>query len=315
MNSKNTYPINSIFLAGPTATGKTALAIALAKRLQAEVITVDSAQVYRGMDIGTAKPNKSEMAGVRHHLIDVHDVTCPFNVAEFIAHVESILEDMKKRDVFPIFAGGTGLYFQALLEGLPTTPPANATVRARLEILETKELYQILQKKDPEYAGSITVNDRHKILRANEILVTTQKRVSAFQKKTKPLHCSQLNPKCYFIYRPRPIIYERLNIRAKHMCENGLLQEVEVLRAKGIESNLNAKKAIAYQQPLQYLKGELTYEKMLEKLQQANRNYAKRQFTWFKRLPAFTSVDLETLTTEEFLEVCLKDLGLYSKNF
>ena len=99
------------------------------------------------------------------------------------------------------------------------------------------------------------------------------------------------------------------------MCENGLLQEVEVLRAKGIESNLNAKKAIAYQQPLQYLKGELTYEKMLEKLQQANRNYAKRQFTWFKRLPAFTSVDLETLTTEEFLEVCLKDLGLYSKNF
>lgn len=147
MNSRNTYPFNALFLAGPTASGKTSLAIALAKRLQADVITVDSAQVYKGMDIGTAKPNSTEMEGVVHHLIDVHDVTCPFSVADFIAHVEILLKDMKKRGVFPIFAGGTGLYFQALLEGLPSTPPANLSVRARLEVLETGELYQILQKK------------------------------------------------------------------------------------------------------------------------------------------------------------------------
>ncbi|MFZ4673442.1 MAG: tRNA (adenosine(37)-N6)-dimethylallyltransferase MiaA [Chlamydiia bacterium] len=310
MNLRNTYPFNALFLAGPTASGKTSLAIALAKRLQAEVITVDSAQVYKGMDIGTAKPDSTEMEGVVHHLIDVHDVTCPFSVAEFIAHVEILLKDMKKRGVFPIFAGGTGLYFQALLEGLPSTPPANLSVRARLEVLETGELYQILQKKDPDYAKRITSNDRHKILRANEILVTTQKRVSDFQEKTKPFHCSQLNPKCFFIYRPRPILYERLNMRAKHMCENGLIEEVEILLKKGIESNPNAKKAIAYQQPLQYLKGELSYEKMLLELQQANRNYAKRQFTWFKRMDAFTPIDLETVGTQDFIELCIKELQI-----
>jgi len=314
VNSKNIYLYNSIFLAGPTASGKTSLAIALAKRLNAEVITVDSAQVYKGMDIGTAKPNFQEMDGVRHHLIDVHDVTSPFNVAEFIAHVEIILKDMKKRGVFPIFAGGTGLYFQALLEGLPCTPPSNTSVRARLEVLDTKELYAILEKKDPEYAKKITINDRHKILRANEILVTTQKKVSDFQEKTKSFYCSQLNPKCYFIHRPRTVLYERLNKRAKDMCENGLIHEVESLLAKGIETNLNAKKAIAYQQPLKYLKGELSYEKMLEELQQANRNYAKRQFTWFKKMRDFLSIDLETLSDEEFVEMCLKDLGVFSSN-
>jgi tRNA dimethylallyltransferase len=165
VNSKNTYPFNALFLAGPTAAGKTLLAIELAKRLNGEVITVDSAQVYKGMDIGTAKPTKEEMGGITHHLLDVHPVTTPFNVAEFLAHVENILQDMEKRGVFPIFAGGTGLYFQALLEGVPATPPANSSVRTRLEVLSTSELYALLEKKDPEYAKTITINDRHKIAR------------------------------------------------------------------------------------------------------------------------------------------------------
>ncbi len=309
MNSENTYPFNALFLAGPTAAGKTLLAIELAKRLNGEVITVDSAQVYKGMDIGTAKPTKEEMGGITHHLLDVHPVTTPFNVAEFLAHVENILQDMEKRGVFPIFAGGTGLYFQALLEGVPATPPANPSVRTRLEVLSTTELYALLEKKDPEYAKTITINDRHKIIRGNEILIATQKKVSDFKKKFKPKYCALLNPKAYFIYRPRPVLYERLNERAKFMCENGLLKEVESLLGMGLEMNFNAKKAIAYQQPLKYLKGEVSYERMLEELQQANRNYAKRQFTWFKRMELFTHVDLETISTEAFIDLCLADLG------
>lgn len=310
MNSKNTFPYNCLFLAGPTAAGKTALAIQLAKRLNGEVITVDSAQVYKGMNIGTAKPTPEEMDGVVHHLIDVHDVTAPFNVSEFLQHVNKILEDMKRRGVFPIFAGGTGLYFQALFEGIANTPPSNTSVRARLEILDTKELYALLEKKDPKYAQTITINDRHKILRANEILVTTQKKVSDFKEKIKVGNCKELVPKAYFIYRPRNVLYERLNHRAKFMCENGLLEEVEALVRKGIETNLNAKKAIAYQQPLKYLKGELSFEKMLEELQQANRNYAKRQFTFFKRLDYFEQIDLESFSEGAFIQKVLSDLSL-----
>lgn len=289
------------------------MAIQLAKRLNGEVVTVDSAQVYRGMNIGTAKPTVEEMDGVAHHLIDVHDVTAPFNVAEFLQHVERILVDMKERGVFPIFAGGTGLYFQALFEGLATTPPSNTSVRARLEILATNELYALLLKKDPKYAQTITANDRHKILRANEILVTTQKKVSDFKEKIKSGHLKELVPKAYFIYRPRSVLYERLNHRAKYMCENGLLEEVEALVRKGIETNLNAKKAIAYQQPLKYLKGELSFEKMVEELQQANRNYAKRQFTFFKRLDYFEQIDLEMISQEAFIQKVIQDLSLEAK--
>jgi len=302
VNSKNTYPFNCLFLAGPTGAGKTAIAIQLAKRLNGEVITVDSAQVYRGMNIGTAKPSLEEQDGVRHHLIDVQDVHNPFNVSLFLDHVEKILEDMFARGVFPIFSGGTGLYFQALYEGVAQTPPTQPSVRNRLELLETGDLYRILLQKDPVYAATITANDRHKILRANEILIITQKKVSDFQERVKKGLVATLVPKAYFIYRPRPILYEQLNKRAELMCQTGLLEEVEALLQKGLELNPNAKKAISYQQPLKYLKGEISYEKMLIELQQANRNYAKRQFTWFRRLDYFTQVNLEESSVDSFLE-------------
>jgi tRNA dimethylallyltransferase len=308
VNSKNLYLYNSIVLAGPTATGKTALAIKLAKKFNGEVITVDSAQVYKGMDIGTAKPSLAEMDGVLHHLIDVHDVDKPFNVATFVEHVDQVLKDIFSRGKIPIFAGGTGMYFQAIIEGLPITPPANLSVRARLELLSTEELWELLCKKDPAYAETITFNDRHKILRANEILITTQQKISTQKARYKTQECAKLSCKAYFIYRPRPILYQRLNDRAKFMCENGLLQEVESLICKGIELNHSAKKAIAYQQPLRYLKGEISYEKMLEELQQANRNYAKRQFTWFKRFDYYEPVDLELISDDQFLSKVHEDL-------
>ncbi|MFZ4673824.1 MAG: tRNA (adenosine(37)-N6)-dimethylallyltransferase MiaA [Chlamydiia bacterium] len=310
MNSKNTYPYNSLFLAGPTAAGKTSVAIELAKRLNGEVITVDSAQVYRGMDIGTAKPSIEQRDGVVHHLIDVQDVHKPFNVSLFLEHVELILRDMETRGVFPIFAGGTGLYFQALYEGLPTTPPSQPSVRNRLELLQTADLYQLLLIKDPAYAKTITSNDRNKIIRANEILIITQKKVSDFQERTKSDRLKTLNPKAFFIYRPREVLYERLNLRAKQMCENGLIDEVQALVQKGIELNVSAKKAISYQQPLKYLKGEVSYEKMLQELQQANRQYAKRQFTWFKRMEYFCQVNLEEIGETTFVDLVLKEFFL-----
>lgn len=284
--------IKAYFLAGPTGVGKTQFAIDLAKKINGAVLTVDSVQVYQGMDIGTAKPTLEEQQGIPHYLTDLISPITPFNVHEFIFHANRALEEVISKDQVPIFSGGTGFYFRALLEGLPNTPKKDEKLREELEKEETTKLFERLRQLDFEYSQTITHNDRQRIVRALEIIELTKKKVSTFAPSKPEGLLSELEPHAYFLTRPREEIYHRLEKRAIEMCEGGLLDEVKALMDLGFEQNPSAARAIAYQEPLLYLKNQITYEEMIKMLQKANRNYAKRQWTWFRGDPLFKELDL-----------------------
>ena len=302
-----------IIIAGPTAAGKSSLAISLAELYGGEIISADSMQVYSGMNIGTAKPTKEELFRVPHHLIDIREVNDPFNVVDFYYEARHCCHLVHNRENMPLIVGGSGFYLHSLLYGPPSGPPSMPELRKSLEEeierLGCETLYERLKHFDPQYAASITKNDKQKIIRALEIVTLTGKMVSKLSWKAR-CYPQNYNFRCWFLHRPRENLYKRIEARCDKMIEQGLLQEVATLDKMGLRSNTSASQAIGYRQALEFLDSKQSKEDYLHfvtTFKQASRNYAKRQFTWFRREPLFRWLDLDMHDKETALEMIRQD--------
>lgn len=276
-----------IVVAGPTASGKTALAIELARALGGEVVSADSMQIYRQMDIGTAKPTAEEQALARHHMIDVAEPGEEYSVSRYAREATACVEDILGRGRMPIVCGGTGLYIEALVRGHGFSEGGQRTaLRAELEQLWQRDpapLLEELARVDPESAGRIHPNDKKRVLRALEVYRATGETISAHNARTR-----SLPPRFDALWlglapQPRQVLYDRIDQRVTAMLEQGLVQEVHRLWGCGLLEG-TAGQAIGYKELLGYLKGEMTLEQAADLVRQKSRNYAKRQLTWFRHV-------------------------------
>lgn len=304
-----------IVIAGPTGVGKTKHSLVLGAMLGGEIISADSMQVYRGMDIGTAKVGKEDRLRIRHHLIDIRDLIEKFTVMEFYQEAMRAIRDIVARDLVPIVVGGTGFYLHALIYGPPQGPPSVPEVRSQLEKeMEesgTEALYDRLCQMDPEYAKTITSSDRHKIIRALEIITLTTKKVSDFPKTKKEE--TAFDFRCWFLYMPKEELYPLIEMRCDEMIAAGLIEEVKELEKQGLLQNSSASQSIGYRQCLEFLKSPGTpedFDKFVASFKRASRRYAKRQFTWFKKEPLFRWLNVHQMPIEKSCELIIKDYQL-----
>lgn len=305
-----------IVIAGPTACGKSKFALTLALAMGGEIISGDSMQIYRGMDIGTAKPTAAERDLVPHHLLDIRNVNESFNVVDFYYEARHCCQSVLERGNVPIVVGGSGFYLHSLMYGPPSGPPSIPEVRkgieAEMEQMGSEFLFERLRQLDPQYANTITKYDKQKIVRALEIITLTGKKVSRLpwvsQTKTQ-----NFDFRCWFLHRPKDHLYRRIDTRCDVMLGGGFLEEVERLEKEGLRDNSSASQAIGYRQALEYLQSNRTtadYRNFVESFKQATRKYAKRQFTWFRREPLFRWLDLDLHDTEMLLEAIEKDYDI-----
>lgn len=283
----NTKKKPLVIITGPTAVGKTALSVQLARCIGGEIISADSMQVYRHMDIGSAKVTKEEMDGVPHHLIDVLDPTEEFNVVTFQTMAKKALEEIYDRDHIPVIAGGTGFYIQALLYDIDFTETDEDTeFRKELEAAAAAEgaeaLHERLRAVDPESAEAIHANNVKRVIRALEYYAQTGKKISDHNKAER----QKESPYQFFYYvltTDRPVLYERIDRRVDLMLEQGLVDEVRKLKEMGCDRSLVSMQGLGYKEILSYLDGELTLDEAVYILKRDTRHFAKRQLTWFKR--------------------------------
>jgi len=278
------------FLMGPTASGKTQLAVELVKRFPFEIISVDSALIYRGMNIGTAKPDDHILAVAPHHLINIRDPSEIYSAAQFREDALSIIKDIQARHKTPLLVGGTMLYFRALEKGLAVMPSSDAVIRAQLSA-EAKEkgwavLHDRLTSIDPIAAARIHPNDPQRIQRALEVYLLSGKNLSSWQQEQDHLAISY--DICHLVVSPeeRNTLHTRIAARFKQMLSAGLVEEVKALYARGdLSIEMPALRSVGYRQIWQYLAGEYSYDEMQERAMAATRQLAKRQLTWLRRWP------------------------------
>lgn len=311
--SQNQKKQKVIVIAGPTAVGKTALAIDIAEIIGGEIISADSMQIYRNMDIGTAKATKEQQKRVIHHLLDLKDVNETFNVSEYYKAAHTACRQILLKGLVPIVVGGSGFYVHTFLYGPPNGPPSNPEIRRKLEDqldqLGAESLYERLEILDPNYAKTITIRDKHKIVRALEIITITKQKVSEI-----PIPKTDLSPiynfRPWFIHLPKEIIYEKVNDRCDEMIASGFIDEVKLLEKQGLRENYSASQAIGYRQCLEFLDSKQTQEdrqKFIEEFKKVSRKYVKRQFTWFKKEPHFRWLNLDEVGYEKAKEFILQD--------
>ena len=273
----------SIF--GPTAVGKSKLAVEIAKNFSGEIISADSMQVYRGMDIGTAKPTIEQRQGIPHHLIDIRDPDKEWTVSDFVEETKHLIPAIEARGNVSMIVGGAGLYLWALLEGFVfPIAPADKKLRAELEKEDPANLYSQLKAIDPSAAQKIHLNDKKRIIRALEVYKLTGKPISQIQRSEEPrISFSGSEPILIGLTLPRDILYRRIEERIDRMMAAGLIDEVKVLLAKGYPKDLPSFQALGYKEVIEYLDGKWDQEKMVSELKKRTRNFARRQMTWFKR--------------------------------
>mgnify|MGYP005870786561 FL=1 len=278
---------NIICIAGPTASGKTALAATLAKELNGEVVSCDSMQVYKHMDIGTAKPTLEEMQGIPHHMIDVAEPWEDFSVSRYCEMAAPIVDDIISRGKTAVIAGGTGLYMDALIRGNAFAPFPATGVRERLEAQADAEgmeaMLSRLRAVDPDAARRLHLSDRKRILRALEVYLETGETITEHNRKTQavPPRYSPLWLGLDFARRGE--LYRRIDLRVGLMLEQGLVEEIRGLLADGIPEKATAMQAIGYKEFVDALDGRCTIEEAADQVRQSSRRYAKRQLTWFRR--------------------------------
>ncbi len=276
-----------IIVTGPTAVGKTALSVALAKRLCGEIISADSMQVYRHMDIGSAKVSEEEMGGVRHHLIDILEPSEEFNVARFKQLAGEAVRDIASRGAVPIVAGGTGFYIQALLYDIDFTQTTeDPAFRREMEEKAGREgpmaIHALLREVDPRAADAIHANNVKRVIRALEFNRQTGMRISDHNEAERQKE-SAFNSYYYVLTTDRPALYERIDRRVDQMMEQGLVGEVERLRAMGCRRDMVSMQGLGYKEILSYLDGEISLDEAVRIIKRDTRHFAKRQLTWFKR--------------------------------
>jgi tRNA dimethylallyltransferase len=285
-----------LVICGPTASGKTAWAMQLAKRYPLEIISADSRQVYRRMDIGTAKATVEEQTEIPHHMIDLIDPDQEFSVADFVDRTRPLIEEINRAGKLPCVVGGTGLYIKALLGGLAPLPSADEALRAALHRRESSTgvgtLHQELQKIDPISAAAIHPNNLIRIVRALEVYHLAGRKMSELHAghrfAEQPYRVMQLAPQM-----ERDQLYRKIDSRAKQMLADGLIAETEGLVA-AYSAKLKALQTLGYREVLGFLAGDLDYAQMLDKIAQHTRQYAKRQLTWFRKESEIIWVDSST---------------------
>ncbi len=304
-----------IVIGGPTCVGKTQHSLIIAKALGGEIISADSIQVYQGMDIGTAKASLDERKEVTHHLIDIRELSQTFNVADFYSEAMRAIRSALARDRVPVVVGGTGFYLHALIYGPPMGPPSEPDLRTQLEgemeAKGTDALFERLKGLDPDYAATITRNDRQKIVRGLEIISLTNDKVSSF--KGASVSEQHYDFRCWFLYMPREALYPFIEMRCDEMIASGFIDEVKRLKEMGLAENLSASQAIGYRQCLEFLKSDQTHEdfdNFINRFKQASRQYAKRQFTWFRKEPLFRWLNIENVPIERSAELIIQDYEL-----
>jgi tRNA dimethylallyltransferase len=282
------------YLTGATAVGKSQVGLALARQLDAEIISLDSMAIYRGMDIGTAKPTPEEQAQVPHHLIDIVDPSEEFSIERYLDAAHAAIADVKSRGREVLFVGGTPLYLKALLRGLSSGPPADWQMReeiaAEVALVGSEALHQRLEQLDPLAASQIHPHDTRRLIRALEVFRTTGSPISHEQ-----LHFDQGTPaeecRAFVLRRPREEQHERINTRVEQMFERGLIDEVNNLITEGKQLGRTASQAVGYQEVIEFLAGG-DYDTMVAKIKTRTRRFAKRQGTWFRSLCECRFVDI-----------------------
>ncbi len=276
-----------IVLTGPTATGKTALAVALAQKLGGEVVSADSMQLYRGMDIGTAKPTAAEMGGVPHHMFDVADPEEDFSVSRYVELAAACVEDIHARGRVPILAGGTNLYIDSLLSGRSFAEKGDGALREQLGAEYDAEGGEAMLRKlaavDPERAEKLNAGDKRRIVRALEIYALTGETITAHDAETRKLPPRYTSARFALNFADRETLYRRIDRRVDAMLAQGLVEEVQALLDRGVPPEATAMQAIGYKEIAEALRGECGMEEAVARVKLGSRRYAKRQLTWLRR--------------------------------
>lgn len=280
-----------LILLGPTGVGKTGASILLAKMLDTEIISADSMQVYRGMDIGTAKPTREEMEMIRHHMVDVVDPSESFSAGRYTEEIAPVIERLHQRGKIPIIVGGTGLYIKAVTRGIFSGPPADWNLREELLSLEEKRegtLFSCLQEMDPVTAGKVERNDVRRVLRALEVCIKSSQKMSFLQDTlTRPMPYEFIK---IGLTRERKELYGIINHRVDAMFGDGLIEEVERLLIR--RPGMTPLQAIGYKEIALYLEGAIALDEAADLIKRNTRRYAKRQFTWFRKEDGITWIDI-----------------------
>ncbi|RUO59862.1 tRNA (adenosine(37)-N6)-dimethylallyltransferase MiaA [Pseudidiomarina marina] len=308
-----------ICLYGPTAAGKTGLAIALTQHLPCDIISVDSALIYRGMDIGTAKPTAEELAQAPHRLIDICDPAESYSAAQFAADARREIDNIIAAGRIPLLVGGTMLYFKALLEGMSKLPEADAAIRAQLtrelEQKGSEALHTELRQVDPQSAQRIHPNDPQRLLRALEVYRISGKTISEL---TEARHGALPYPIIQIAVAPsdRAVLHDRIALRFRQMVEQGFIDEVEQLRQRSdLHIDLPSIRCVGYRQAWQYLDGEFDFEEMINRGIFATRQLAKRQLTWLRKWPGIHWLETESPTlVQDALAICAKPAQLFTQS-
>lgn len=293
--------MKGIVIAGPTGVGKTELSIKLAKALNAEIISADSAQVYEEMNIGTAKIEENEMQGIIHHMIDVVEPVKKYSVGDYQRKVDEILNSNEEKNI--LLVGGTGLYIDSVVRGLSALPESDLAIREKLMNEDGDKLFEILKEIDPESAESIHPNNKRRVERAVEVFYQTGEKFSILSKKN--IKGNNFKFLKVALERDREHLYDRINLRVEIMMENGLLEEVKYLYKKygDILKKINI---IGYSELISYINEEISLEDAKELIKKNSRNYAKRQFTWFKNDHEYIWYDLDKMTQDEIFSDILQ---------
>jgi len=292
-----------LLFVGPTAVGKSEIALSLAERLEGEIISADSMQVYRGLDIGTAKPTAQEQVRVHHHLIDVVDIKERFDAAKFVRLAHQSVAEIQSRGHLPILCGGTGLYLKAFLEGLGGAPPSDDKLRAELETTPMPALLHELAERDPATYQRIDQKNPRRIIRAVEVIRLTGKPLS-LQRARWSAEGGIRGPELAFsLTRPQAELQRRIDLRVEKMFREGLVMETEALLKRGLAENKTAMQALGYRQVVEYLRGERSLPETVELVKSRTRQFAKRQTTWFRRQMQLHWIDLHLKKTAEIVDL------------
>lgn len=287
--------MNVLTIVGPTAVGKTGFAVEIAKRISGEIISADSRQIYKHLDIGTAKPNAKQRKEVKFHLVDFIEPDQNYSCGQFARDADEKIRDIAQRNRYPFICGGTGLYIRALFQPLDELPASNKEIKERLHKAMDEHglehLYQRLLRIDAAWARSITPRDKQRIIRGLEVYEITGKPLTELIGKKKK-H-TELEPFYVGLALDRTMLYARIDRRFDGMIQDGLVNEVESLLARGFDPRSNALRTIGYKEIVEHLQGRMTLDEAIESAKRHTRNFAKRQITWFNRMPGITWHDPE----------------------
>ncbi len=293
-----------LFLTGPTATGKSELAVLCAELLRGEIISVDSMQVYRGLDIGTAKPSAEQRARLPHHLIDCCELHESFDAACFVKMARTACQQIQRRGSVPIFCGGTGFYLKAYFDGLGDAPGADPKLRVELEQLSPEQLLAEIQVRDPALYERMDRNNPRRLIRAVEVIRLTGRPFSEQRAPWTHSWGNGVKPLLIGFSRGRDELVARIDLRVEEMFRRGLVAETESLLGRGLEKNRAAMQALGYRQVVEFLKGKGSLAETIELVKIKTRQFAKRQLTWFRRQLDVEWIDPRKQTPKEIAELC-----------